>query len=185
MGLRTTWRRHVMSQLDPSPQTGGFLRLPRRHAGFSLIELLVVVAVMLIIAGIAVPALLRSRIASNEAAVTASMRVITSMNVRYMLTFQQGFAPDLHSLGPPPMGSQPSGAAADLIDSVLASGIKSGYSLVYVPLDPAGTGTPTGFTLNANPVSPGQTGNRYFYVDQTNTIHVSTSGPADRNSPSL
>jgi type IV pilus assembly protein PilA len=174
-----------MSQLDLTPQPGGFRRRTRCHAGFSLIELLIVVAIMLVIAGITIPALLRSRIASNESAVTASMRVVTSMNARYMLTFQQGFAQDLKSLGPPPQGSPPSAATADLIDSVLASGIKSGYSLVYVPLDPGGTGSPTGFTLNANPVSPGQTGNRYFYVDQTNTIHVSTSGPADQNSPAL
>jgi type IV pilus assembly protein PilA len=174
-----------MSQLNLTLQPGGFRRRPRRYAGFSLIELLIVVAVMLVIAGIAVPALLRSRIAANESAVTASMRVVTSMNARYMLTFQQGFAQDLKSLGPPPQGSLPSAVSADLIDSVLASGIKSGYSLVYVPLDPAGSGTPTGFTLNANPVSPGQTGNRYFYVDQTNAIHVSTTGPADRNSPAF
>jgi type II secretory pathway pseudopilin PulG len=146
---------------------------------------MVAMAIMLIIAGLAIPSLLRSRIASNEAAIAASMRVVNSMNVRYMLTFQQGFSQDLKSLGPPPQGSLPSAAAADLIDSVLASGIKSGYSLVYVPLDPGGTGSPTGFTLNANPVSPGQTGNRYFYVDQTNTIHVSPSGPADRSSPAL
>jgi type IV pilus assembly protein PilA len=170
-----------MSQLDSTPQPGGFCH----PAGFSLIELLVAVAIMLTIAGIAIPALLRSRIAANEAAVSASLRVVGSMNVRYMITFQQGFAPDLKSLGPPPQGSMPSASAADLVDSVLASGIKSGYSLVYVPLDPAGTGSPTGFTLNANPVSPGQTGVRYFYLDQMNTIHVSAAGPADRNSPAL
>jgi hypothetical protein len=113
------------------------------------------------------------------------MRVVSSMNVRYMVTYQMGFSQDLKSLGPPPPGSQASTMGADLIDSVLASGIKDGYSFVYTPLDPNGTGSPTGFTLQANPVSPGQTGNRYFYIDQMNTIYFSTSGPAGRNSNPL
>lgn len=174
-----------MSHVESTPQSGGRRRRLARPAGFSLIELLIVVAVILVICAIAVPSLLRSRISANEAAATNALRVVASMNVRYMITYQQGFSQDLKSLGPPPSGQQPSNSAADLIDSVLASGIKAGYSFVYTPLDPNSTGTPTGYTVQANPVSPGQTGIRYFYIDQANTIYVSTSGPAGRSSPPL
>jgi type IV pilus assembly protein PilA len=174
-----------MPHVKSTPHPGGPGKVSSRKAGFSLIELLIVVAVILIICAIAIPTLLRSRMAANEAAATSALRVVSSMNVRYLLTYQQGFSQDLKTLGPPPSGQQPSPTAADLIDSVLASGIKNGYSFVYTPLDPGGTGSPTGYTVQANPVSPGQTGNRYFYIDQTNAVHVNLSGPADRTSPTL
>jgi type IV pilus assembly protein PilA len=173
-----------MPPLGTNSHPRGLLRGPSR-AGFSLIELLITVAIILIIAAIAIPMLMRSRIAANEAAATDALRVVSSMNARYMITYQLGYSQDLKSLGPPPSGGQPSPTSADLVDSVVASGIKNGYSFVYTPLDPAGTGTPTGFTLQANPVSPGQTGNRYFYIDQGNTIYFSTSGPADKTSTPL
>jgi type IV pilus assembly protein PilA len=173
-----------MPTLDTNSHPRGFLR-GRSKAGFSLIELLITVAIILIIAAIAIPSLLRSRIAANEAAATDALRVVSSMNTRYMITYQLGYSQDLKSLGPPPSGGQPSPTSADLVDSVLASGIKNGYSFVYTPLDPGGSGTPTGFTLQANPISPGQTGNRYFYIDQGNSIYYSTSGPADKTSTPL
>ena len=153
----------------------------RRRAGFSLIEVVVVIAVILIIAAIAIPRLLKAKMAANESAAVASLRAITTVQIAYDATYAQGFAPTLASLGPPP-APPPSATSADLVDSVLASGIRNGYSFVYVAIDNGGAGKPDAFTVNAIPVSPGQTGDRYFYVDQTNVIRYKFGGPADANS---
>lgn len=150
----------------------------RSGKGFSLVEVLVVVVVLLIIAAIAIPQYFRARMLVNEAAAVASLRAVTTVQGQYISTYNQGYAPSLAALGPAPGGGPPSAAAADLIDVVLASGIKSGYSFVYSPIDVNGDGQPDRFTLNANPVSPGQTGEKHFYVDETNVIRFSTSGPA-------
>ncbi len=149
----------------------------RARAGFSLIEVLVVVAVILIIAAIAIPRFLQVKMAANEAAAVHALRVITTAQVTYDPIYNQGFAPTLIALGPPPPGTQASALHADLVDEVLASGIRNGYSFVYVPIA-AGGGKPNKYTVNANPLSPGQTGLRYFYVDQTNVIRFALGGPA-------
>ena len=161
----------------------GLRRWPRREgAGFSLIEMIVVVAIILIIAAIAIPRLLRSKMAANEASAVQSLRVITTAEVTYDATYGQGYAPTLTSLGPPPAGTQASALHADLVDEVLASGIRHGYNFVYVAIDMAGNGKPSAFTVNANPVSPGQTGERYFFVNQTNVIRFAVGGPANPSS---
>ena len=154
----------------------------REGAGFSLIEMIVVMAIILIIAAIAIPRLLKSKMVANEASAVQSLRVITTAEVTYDATYNQGYAPTLTSLGPPPPGSQASALHADLVDEVLASGIRNGYNFVYVPIDAAGNGKPTAFSANANPVSPGQTGERYFFVDQTNVIRFALGGPANPSS---
>ncbi len=154
----------------------------RKGAGFSLIEMIIVVAIILIIAAIAIPRLLKSKMAANEAAAVQSLRVVTTAQVTYDAIYNQGYAPTLMSLGPPPPGSQATAAHADMVDEVLASGIRNGYSFVYVAIDAAGNGKPTAFTVNANPVSPGQTGERYFFVDQTNVIRYALGGPANSGS---
>ena len=79
------------------------------------------------------------------------------------------------ALGP---GSPATAANADLIDAVLATGIKAGYTFTYVPIDANGDGQPEQFTLNANPVNPGVNGTRWFYVDHTNVVRYSITGPA-------
>ena len=157
----------------------------RRAAGFSLVELLIVIAVMLIIASIAIPRLLRAKMSANEVAAASALRSVCTVQVNYESTYSQGFAPSLSALGPPPAGSGPSATKADLIDSVLASGIRNGYNFVYVAIDNGGTGKPDSFTINANPISPGQTGEKYFYVDQTNVIRYTFSGPAGPSSPPI
>ncbi|SRR5713226_9360327 len=163
-------------------RTFGFThRLCRIRAGFSLIEVLVVVAIILIIAAIAIPRFLQSKMAANEAAAVHALRVITTAQVTYDSTYNQGFAATLNALGPPPAGSQASALHADMVDEVLASGIRNGYNFVYVAIATGG-GNPGLYTVNANPVSPGQTGQRYFYVDQSNVIRYALGGSANASS---
>ena len=142
-----------------------------------------VIAVILIIASIAVPRLLRSKMAANEAAAASALRSICTVQVTYDATYNQGYAPSLSAMGPPPPGALATPTNAGLIDPVLASGIRNGYNFVYTPIDNAGTGKPDAFTINANPLSPGQTGERYFYADQTNVIRWALGAPAGPSSP--
>jgi prepilin-type N-terminal cleavage/methylation domain-containing protein len=150
----------------------------RKEKGFSLIELLIVVAIILIIAAIAVPNLLRSRMAANEASAAAALRTIGTANVTYSSTYNVGFAGDLLSMGP---STAPSSAAADLLDAVLGvtgPAIKSGYSFTYTPGVAAPTSTapnPT-FTVWASPVGPGSSGTSSFCIDQTNVVGRDTTG---------
>ena len=156
-----------------------------RSRGFSLIEVLVVIAVILIIAAVAIPRFLRSRMIANETSAVAALRTIATVQVTYESTYKQGYAPSLTALGPPVGGGPPSAAGAGLVDQVLASGIKSGYTFVYNPIDSNGDGQPDAYTVNANPISVGQTGERHFYVDQTNVIRWALGGPAAAGSPPI
>src|SRR3954464_15055918 len=95
----------------------------RKQKGFSLIELLIVVAIILIIAAIAIPNLLRSRMAANEAAAVASIRTLNTFQITFSNTFPaHGFTCGLARLGPPAAGQPVDFNHADLIDNVLASG---------------------------------------------------------------
>src|SRR5260370_17212058 len=102
----------------------------RGHKGFSLIELLLVVAVILIIAAIAIPNFLRSRMRANETSAVASLRVIDTAAVTYSITYPDlGFPPQLTTLaGANPCSS--SSTQSCLIDDLLAQGTQPGYSFV-------------------------------------------------------
>ena len=153
------------------------------HRGFSLVELLIVVAIILIIAAIAIPSLMRSRIAANQASALESMRVISTAQVTYSTTYGQGFSTTLLALGPPASGQPTSSTAAGLIDDTLAAGYKSGYSFFYTPdLFNAATNTWNGYTLLGNPSQYGQTGGVYYYQDQSFVIranNTTTAGSTD------
>ena len=111
--------------------------------GFSLIELLIVVAIILIIAAIAIPNLLRSRIAANQASAVGSLRTIQTAEITYSTTFNSGYSSTLAYLGPPSSGTNVTSSASGLIDSVLSAGTKSGYSFTYTAgaADAAGRST--------------------------------------------
>jgi type IV pilus assembly protein PilA len=150
------------------------MKCGKQQNGFSLIELLIVVTIILIIVAIAIPNLLRSKIAANEAAAVGSLRALNSACINYSSTWGTGFPLALSRLGP---GKPATAAAADLVDSVLAAGTKSGYKLIYVSAAPKGGSIAT-YTLNANPVKPNVTGARYFFTDQTAVIRYSYNGAA-------
>ena len=120
--------------------------------GFSLIELLIVVAIILIIAAIAIPNLLRSRIAANQASAVGSCRTINTALITYASTFNTGYSGTLLALGPG--ASPPTASAAGLIDSVLAAGNKSGYGFVYTAGSIVG-GRINTYTITAIPANSG------------------------------
>jgi type IV pilus assembly protein PilA len=145
--------------------------------GFSLIELLIVVAVILIIAAIAIPNLLRSRIAANEASAVGSLRTLNTSEVTYNTTYPGvGFACSFGVLGPPSSGAAASSSAAGLIDSNLAGGIKSGYSFAFLNTTcTPSAGVNTSYDIGASPQSPGVTGQRYFCSDLSGVIQSNSA----------
>ena len=149
----------------------------RKQKGFSLIELLIVVAIILIIAAIAIPNLLRSRMAANEASAVGSIRTINTSEVTYFSTYSGvGFSPDLPTLGggaSPAATCTASSTSACLIDDVLAQATvatkpKSGYYFTYAVN--AGGGINSTYTVLGDPAVPGQSGQRHFCSDQSGVI---------------
>jgi type IV pilus assembly protein PilA len=145
----------------------------RKQKGFSLIELLIVVAIILIMTAIAVPNYLRSRLVANESSAAQSLRTINTAVITYSSTYQNiGFPPSLISLG----GVNPcvaTPANACLLDSVLSAGTKAGYSFIFT-----GDGnTPSvTYSVTATPITLGMSGQRMFCTDQTSVIRFEPSG---------
>jgi type IV pilus assembly protein PilA len=142
----------------------------------------------LIIAAIAIPNLLRSKMAANEAAAVASLRTLNTSAILYSTTFAT-LPADLASMGPDATtGNAPTASGADLIDSVLAGGVagakpaagvlvatKSGYTITYAPGTAVGGVVPS-YTVTAVPISYNGTGFRSFFTDQTGVIRADSSG---------
>ena len=151
--------------------------MKKRERGFSLIELLIVVAIILIIAAIAIPNLLRSRIAANEASAVGSLRTVNTAEITYNTTYPTaGFACTLSALGPPASGSTVNSSNAGLIPPDLASGSKSGYTFALSGC----SGTPAvNYDVTAAPNSPGVTGQRYFCTDSSGVIKYDATSAAN------
>jgi len=132
------------------------------RAGFTLIEIMITVAIVVILITIAIPGILRSRVTANEAAALASLRTLNDACQIYHMNEQRypGLLSDLSSANPA------------YIDNVLGSGQKQGYQFDYAQVDP------DHFTVNANPIHTGLLKGRYFYMDEGGTIRANANEPA-------
>ncbi len=144
--------------------------------GFSLIELLIVVAIILIIAAIAIPSFLRSRMLANETSAAASLRTISTAEATYWSMYGVGYAPLANLGGASPC--VPSAATACYLDGLLSSGTKSGYTLTIATPGAVGTlAAPNPvYSVSAVPIALGKTGQRSFCSDQTGVIRFDATG---------
>jgi type II secretory pathway pseudopilin PulG len=138
----------------------------------------------MIIAAIAIPNLLRARIAANEATAVSSVRVISTACTTYESIYKQ-YPPSLASLGPPSAGGSDSSIAANLIDAGLATGRRHGYVFSYAPVSGRYGSAANQYVLSADPITQNTTGIRHFFVDESGVIRVEKRGSASRDSPPI
>jgi len=151
----------------------------QRQRGFSLIELLIVVAIILIIAAIAIPNLIKSKMAANEASAVGSVRTINTSQVAFASACPNlGFTNTLADFA---TGAATCPGASGLLDSQLVTGTKSGYSFA---LASAGATPRTAYTVNGDP-NNATSGTRHFFSDESGVIRYATGGAAVVGSPAL
>ena len=148
----------------------------RRQFGFSLIELLIVIAIILIILAVAMPKLSKSRMYAQEMAAIQAIKAIHQAETMYYSQYGGKYAASLAELGPPTTGGASGPGAADLIQEDLATGEKQGYKFTI-------TAAPGGYVINANPIAFGSNGSRTFWSDQSMSIRQNfTAEPANATS---
>ena len=154
------------------------MRKRNRDRGFSLIELIIVVTIILIIAAFALPKIMKSQIPAKEASALSSIKTIHEAEMIYSsLHPDLGYSADLAMLG-----GTSQGGGEQTIDNNLASGRKSGYTFTYTPGEKV-NGAIRSYTITADPDQVGTTGQRRFYSDESGEIHYNAAGAADTTSP--
>jgi type IV pilus assembly protein PilA len=154
------------------------LETRKRRQGFSLVEVVVVVAILLVVAAIAIPNLLHSNLSENESSAVNSLRTLNASCISYARLYG-GYPGSLANLGP---GNPANSASADLIDAALASGAKSGYVFTYKAGAASVSGNVLSYSITANPMTPGTNGQRRFFSDQSGVIRATSAGAADADS---
>lgn len=140
----------------------------KKDKGFTLVEIMVVIAVIVVIAAIGIPGIMRQRVNANEASAAAALKTLSAAAVTYRAS---------HTTYPFQLSDlyQPN---AEYIDSSLASGSRQGYNYTL-------TGNEDGFNITAVPSKPNITGTRYYFVDSDGVIRSSSTGPATPESPAI
>ena len=155
----------------------------KKNMGFTLIELMIVVAIIAIIAAIAIPNLLRSRMSANEAGSAGAIRTISTAEASYQAAAMRlgGTNANIGQYGTLAEMATPA-SGPGFIDALLGAGAKHGYTFVATPVD----GDAPTFTATANPDTVGSTGVKSYFVDESGVIRFEGDGSvADVNSPPL
>lgn len=154
----------------------------KESQGISWLEVVVLIVVVVLVAGIVVPNLWKSKSQINEASAVRSIRMIINAEANYAQAYDTGYTPALSTLGPPP-DAMPTSSLAGYIDSELAGGTKEGYTFSYTAGPADANGRIQTYTLTANPASS-STGSIHYFVDQTGLIRQNSQQPAtDKDKP--
>lgn len=153
----------------------------RTQRGYSLLETLVVVSIIMIIAGMAIPNVLQFKMTATEASAVESVRTLNQACSLYRM--EHGVYPaaiqDLNT------GGATTSSSTDPVDSALASGLKGGYSFSYKATSVDSSGNVQSYSITAEPVSRGATGEKGFYADDSGPIRVNPTGTATVASPPI
>ena len=155
--------------------------------GFTLMELLIVISIMLILMLMAIPNFNKMRITAHETSAINSLKQIYTAQIQYQTTYpQNGFACSLQSLGGDPKQGNPSATSAQLLQGDLPVGIKDGYTFSIVNCTKVtvnNTDQVTGYEVTAIPQAVGKTGNRSFCIDTYNEIRSDPQGGTNCTQP--
>ena len=154
------------------------MRPRKRQRGFSVVEAVVLVAILLVVAAIAIPNLLHSNLSEHESSGVASLRTLNAACANYSMLYG-GYPRSLSNLGP---GDAANSTSAALIDAALASGTKSGYVFTYTAGAIGIGGNVLSYNITANPATRGSTGQRRFFTDQSGVIRANRARAADASS---